>query len=349
MASLAIDTITLLIVAACAWYLIRPDLWTWETWLPSRRDFFYIWGFKARLFLEQGGIDWSFLKAMPEDLTHRDYPLLVPLIFDSVALLAGGWDARLCGAMTAALAFGALLIARGCLGALKLPPVERAAGTLALTGATFLPWAGFGDGPLVAFAGAGALLLASSVRERVDRLATLDSGAAAAGAVLLGLGTQAKNEGLAFLAAIALATIVLRRYDLVRRLWPAALIALPWLLARAIGGFGTDLFSGDAPSRIAKNLGSLPQALIENPPHQSAFVAAIAIVLFLRRRQISSGGSMLLITAGLQILFYLAAYALSPFDAGYHVLSSWSRLTSHLLLIAGFAAVTACVERRATI
>jgi len=77
-----LDAATLLIAVGYTAYATIANLWEWDFWA--------IWGLKARVFLEHGGIDWRFLGSRWNDFAHPDYPLLVPLNFDYAALLAGG-------------------------------------------------------------------------------------------------------------------------------------------------------------------------------------------------------------------------------------------------------------------
>ena len=72
-----------------ALYATLAPLWEWDFWA--------IWGLKARVFLEAGGIDWHFLESRWNAFAHPDYPLLVPLNFDFVALINGGWSDRWLG------------------------------------------------------------------------------------------------------------------------------------------------------------------------------------------------------------------------------------------------------------
>src|SRR5436309_1138871 len=60
------------VVALClivaAWHLVyalQPQLWDWSDFLISRRDFFFIWGYKAHLFFAEHAIPWGFLRSLP--------------------------------------------------------------------------------------------------------------------------------------------------------------------------------------------------------------------------------------------------------------------------------------------
>src|SRR5438105_2283493 len=56
--AIVINCVTGLLVLLHAIYAMRPGLWDWTDWLITRRDYFFIWGFKARLFFVEHGIPW---------------------------------------------------------------------------------------------------------------------------------------------------------------------------------------------------------------------------------------------------------------------------------------------------
>ena len=89
---------------AFACYATIAPLWEWDFWA--------IWGLKARVFLERGGIDWCFLESRWNAFAHPDYPLLVPFAYDFVALASGGWSDRWMGILFVAWALAFLFVAR---------------------------------------------------------------------------------------------------------------------------------------------------------------------------------------------------------------------------------------------
>src|SRR2546428_782173 len=99
-----LDVATLLTVIGYAFYATIAPLWEWDFWA--------IWGLKARVFFEHGGIDWLFLESRWNTFAHPDYPLLLPLNFDFVALLQGGWSDRWLGALFVAFGMALLCIVR---------------------------------------------------------------------------------------------------------------------------------------------------------------------------------------------------------------------------------------------
>src|SRR5438270_2651620 len=99
-----LDLFTLFTIVCYALYATLAALWEWDFWA--------IWGLKARTFLEIGGIDWHCLESRWNTFAHPDYPLLVPLNYDFVALVSGGWSARWLGLLFIAWGVALLLVAR---------------------------------------------------------------------------------------------------------------------------------------------------------------------------------------------------------------------------------------------
>ncbi|HMC20323.1 MAG TPA: hypothetical protein VKL19_00590, partial [Thermoanaerobaculia bacterium] len=120
-----LDIPTAISMIGFALFATSAPLWEWDFWA--------IWGMKARVFLEHGGIDWRFLESRWNTYVHPDYPLLVPLNFDFVALLSGGWSDRWLGLMSVAWAAALLLIARD-LASREMSRVPAALVTLTITG-----------------------------------------------------------------------------------------------------------------------------------------------------------------------------------------------------------------------
>jgi hypothetical protein len=114
-AGLAAAALQIPILVWHAAFATRSDLYDWTNWLISRRDFFFIWGYKARLIFEAHGIPWTFLTSLPNDFTHPDYPLLVPLQFAVPSILARSWQPQAIGLLDTALAGAAITVAYYCL------------------------------------------------------------------------------------------------------------------------------------------------------------------------------------------------------------------------------------------
>lgn len=311
--TLPIHLVTALLVVRNAWEGMRPDLWEWSHWLIGRRDFFFIWGYKARLVEHSFGL--SFLAALPNDFSHPDYPLLVPLLFTILH-----------PAILNALLGGGLLVVVHRALRRDFDPLFAALGTLALAGAALTPWPGFADGPLIAFAAGAALLFRDDT--------------ALVAAALLSLATLTKNEGIAFVAAFAVAMAIHQRKHLPYLLPPAICIAI-WMSLRLAYGLKTDLFAGDPLARIAHNAPQFLHAFAVVPTHQPIlWVVALLALAFGPRRE-----RFLLTIAAIQLVFYAAAYLVTPLDLAGHVNGSWERISSHVTMLIAFAGVVSIGDR----
>lgn len=300
-------------------FATRPALYDWTEWLISRRDYFFIWGYKARLIFAAGHIPWTFLGSLPNDFSHSDYPLLVPLQFAVPSMLARAWQPDAIGIVDTALAAAALVIAYHC-----LPEKVATLGTLALAGCALLPWPGFAEGPLVAYSASGILLLRS---RRADALA----------GVLLALAAMTKNEGMAFVAATAVALAITDRKRW-RLLVTPALVIAAWLMVR--WNLHTDLFTPGLFARIGHNLPLFPKAFLNIGTSQPLVWIAAMGGLALAPRENFRRERFLLLIVGLQLAFYFAAYAVTPLDLVGHVNGSWDRISSHVTMLVAFAGLT---------
>jgi hypothetical protein len=313
-----VDLVTLATLAGYTAFATIAPLWEWDFWA--------IWGLKARVFLEHGGIDWRFLASPWNTFAHPDYPLLVPFVYDVVALAGGGWDDRWLGLLMVAWAVAFLLVARD-LAAREAPPLVAALVTLALSACAASRYVGLAEAALIAFMGAGVLF--------VRRALLFDDAAAwRHGALLLGLGACSKNEGLAMLASVAAALVLIdvRCWRRVLRLWPAAALALPWQLMRALHHLPTDVVSGSVVARLTARLSEaraiflLLDASLYERWFWFALVAGIAVApLAVWKRE-----RFVLVASAIQIAVYAAAYFVTPFDPEWHIATSWPRLTSQV-------------------
>ena len=319
-------TAALVIYHATALYVWDPALR-----VIARRDVFFIWAYKAHLFFVEHAVPWRFLAALPNDFSHPDYPVLVPLLFDTQSVLTGAWRPEAFAWIDTALAAALLVIVQRCLRD-DYPPVFAALGTLALSGCALLPWPGFADGPLVSYSASAALLLRSRT----------DVGARIAG-VLLALSAMSKNEGMAFVVATAVALAVCDRKPLRALATPAVVIAA-WLVVRSSLGLQSDLFAPGLLSRIPHNLALFPKAFSNIVAYQPLAWIGALIALMLAPGEHVRRERFLLILAALQLSFYLAAYAVTPLDVVGHVNGSWDRVSSHVTMLLAFAGVTSIGE-----
>ncbi len=312
-----LDLLTLLTLIGYARYTTLAPLWEWDFWA--------IWGLKARAFLERGGIDWRFLESPWNVFAHPDYPLLAPLNYDFVALVGGGWSDRWLGVLFVAWAAAVTLVVRG-LAAEEVPPLVASLTALATVSVAASHYVGLAEGTLIAFSGAAILFIRRA-------LLTDDAAAWRHGAILLGLAANVKNEGLAFLAAVVIALLIVRRKTLLR-LWPAMVIAAPWLLLRATHVLPTDIVGGSVISRIAARAPYALQMIVflcrhmVQPWFWIMILAGIVIAPAARRRR----EAFVLLTTAIQLVFYVGTYFATPHDARWHIATSWPRLTVQLSL-----------------
>jgi hypothetical protein len=307
-------------------------------------DFLSDWGLKAKVFLLAKGIDWNFLAASTYRNVHPDYPLLLPMSFDVVALLGGGWDGRWVGLLYPAFATAALLVcfddlSEGAAGEGNRP-LFVAIASLSLVPLLASPWIGIADGPFVALATAALLMIRRALRwDNTDSLT--------AGAILLGCAAFTKNEGLALVIAAAAGLVVARRGRWILRLWPAVAIPLPWIVLRSIHGLRTDVTGDGVVGRALDHLRN-PAPLLDALLHQNLgkpwFWAGMAIGLLLTFRALLRGERFVLTVVVLQLLAYLGAYAATPHDLDWHVRWSWDRLVSHLAPLLAFIVLVQLLE-----
>ena len=317
-----LDLFTLFTILCYAMYATLAPLWEWDFWA--------IWGLKARTFLEAGGIDWHFLESPWNTFAHTDYPLLVPLNYDFVALLNGGWSDRWLGLLGVAWAVALALVARS-LAARETTPLFASLLTLLVAALGFSRAVGLADGALIAFGGAAVLFIRAALFDG-------DDAAWRHGALLLGFAANCKNEGLALLVGVTIA-VAATSPARVRKLSPAYLLAVPWLILRAMHTLPTDLAEDSALSRFLARLPHAHQILgylavqLSDPLFWIAIAAGILIAPAAARRR----ERFVFVVTAIQLFFYVTVYFATPNDLRWHVLSSWSRLTTHLAVPITFA------------
>jgi len=317
-----VDLFALLTPIAFAIYATMVALWEWDFWA--------IWGLKARVFLERGGVDWRFLESRWNVFAHPDYPLLVPFAYDFAALVNGGWSDRWLGVLFVGWAVAFLLVARELAGR-EVRPLAAALAGVVMSSVAISTFVGLAEGALIAYLGAGVLF--------VRRALLFDDDAAwRHGAILLGLAACTKNEGLAMIICVAIAILIIDARRVVR-LWPAAAIALPWLVLRALHRLPTDLASGSLAAHVAAHAsqaGAMFRLLAKNTYPPWLWVAMLAGLLVLpaaaRARE-----RFVLIAVFLQLLVYVAVYFATPHDVLWHIRTSWTRLTMQVAPPLAFA------------
>ena len=323
-----LDLLTLFTIVCYTLYATLAQVWEWDFWA--------IWGSKARTFLEIGGIDWHFLESRWNTFAHPDYPLLVPLNYDFVALLNGGWNDRWLALLGVASAVALALVARA-LAARETTPFFAALLTMLVAALGFSRYVGLAEGALIAFGGAGVLFIRAALLDDDDVCWRH-------GALMLGFAANCKNEGFALLVAVTIAVIASSWSSAsarLRKLAPAYALAAPWLILRAAHALPTDIVQGSFLSRLFARLSHAHQILaylaeqLAKPWFWVAILVGILVAPAAARRR---ERFVFLVTA-IQFFFYVTAYLATPNDLRWHVLSSWSRLTTHLAVPIAFAVI----------
>ncbi|MGZ5431560.1 MAG: hypothetical protein ACXWH7_01435 [Thermoanaerobaculia bacterium] len=307
------DLLTIAFVVAYAIFALWAAPYEW--------DFYGIWGLKARWFFETRGMDWA---TVPH-IGKADYPVLMPLLFDFVAVVTKTWNDRAFGWIYVVLCASVLAIARGMFAdEVKYPALA----TLAIAFPTLNLWIGLAEAGVMAFGCAGLLFIRR--------------GSIALGAVLLGLAAWSKNEGLALIAVSAIALfIATRSIRRVIRLWPAIAIVAPWMITRSVLKLSTDFMEGSTTQRVFDRLGNpseVVRAFVNAPPDQPWFwlAALLAVLAFIRdaiRRE-----AFLLIAVALQLGLMFAQALATTWDFAAHVSLTLNRLPHQIAPAAGFLA-----------
>jgi hypothetical protein len=317
-------------------------------------DFLSDWGLKGRVYALAGGVDWAFLQQAWYRATHADYPPLLPLAFDLVAIVNGAWDDRWIGLLYPAFALAGAAIAYG---AAREEVGERWAALIAVIVLPLCatPWLGLADGPFAVTVLAAIVMMRRGERAsrppadgRLARrcvtaardVPRLAGGTPALLAVLAGCAALMKNEGYVLIVALA----VTRRKPW--QLWPAAVIALPWLILRRLHGVEGDLAQGSVLERIAGRAGdplTLIQALITNTPHRWLLWAGILIGALLVAREERKA----LTVIAVQLMAYVAVYFATPHDIAWHIRWSWERLVTHVWPALVFVLLVGLAKRNA--
>ena len=294
---------------------------------PFENDYLLIWGVKGKEFFFERGIDWSWLEAPLNHTAHSDYPVLLPLVYDAFALLAGAWPDRWLGLVTAAYGVAALLVVRGALDE-EIPRPWPALATAALMPLVFSPYVGLAEAPVIAYGLAGLLF--------IRRGATLR------GAVYLGLAAFTKNEGLTLIIATAIALVAARRSRELPRLWPALAIPLPWLVLRHLHHLQNDLMISGVVDRLLGRLADpwpVFAAMGRHPAGTLLFWAGAAVALLLGWRRLVGEERFFTVAVTVQLAFFIAAYFVSPRELEWHVQWSWERIVRQVMPAVALLAV----------
>lgn len=334
------DLATTYTVVTIALYATIARVWEWDFWA--------IWGLKGREFVEAGGIDWRFLQSPFNDFAHPDYPLLLPMNYAYAALVGGQWDDRWMALPGIAFGVALILIVRS-LAARELPRFLAALLTFATAGVALSQYVGLADAPLIA-CGTAAILF-------IRRGMFFDEASAFRhGAILLGLAASTKNEGLALIASVVIAMLIARASEWrdALRLWPAAVIPLPWIMARLAFHLQTDIARGSFVSRAIERIGDsavIVASLLRSLPDPWLWLLMLVGIVLIPRAT-RSAERFVLAAIAIQAVWYVAAYFGTPLDVVWHIETSWPRVARHLeapLLFVVMLALAQAFERGETV
>lgn len=312
-AAALLDVLTIAIVVSYAIFALWAPPYEW--------DFYGIWGLKAHWFYDTRGMDWSTVPYIGK----ADYPVLMPLLFDFVAVITKQWNDRAFGWIYIGLCASVLAIIRGMFAEEVKHP---ALATLAIAFPTLNLWIGLAEAGVMAFGCAGVLFIRR--------------GSITLGAVMLGLAAWCKNEGLALIGVSAIALFVTTRsIRKVLQLWPAIALIAPWMITRAVLKLSTDFTEGSMMKRVLDRLGKPSEvinAFVKSPPDQVWFWGAVllAVIVFLRPAIRTEAFLLIVVTLQLGLMFGQALATTWDFAA--HVSLTLNRLPHQIAPAAGFLA-----------
>jgi hypothetical protein len=119
---------------------------------------------------------------------------------------------------------------------------------------------------------------------------------------------------------------------LLRNLAPAYMLAIPWLLLRAVHALPTDIAGGSAISRLLARLPYAHQiiAFLAEHLYKPWFWVTLLIGILLAPALVRRRERFVLLVTAIQVVFYVAAYLTTPHNLRWHVMTSWSRLTAQI-------------------
>jgi hypothetical protein len=256
---LSLVELFLLIALLLQWCIVtihavgRP-LAVWDSWV--------IWGMKARIIFQAGGLHPAIYADPSRAVTHLDYPLLFPLAGAWIYGWLGVADDRLFGVISSGFY---LALISACYAALRRWGVRRAATLAAILAATTgnhlatLAGNAYADLPLAFYAALAAIYLVDALRDR--------RGVAVVAVLAATFLPWTKREGLVLLLALAVATWWIgTRLSRGRQgaglaagmTLGALVVALPWSLFLAIQGITNTDFGPVTLPILLDNLDRLP-------------------------------------------------------------------------------------------
>jgi hypothetical protein len=308
----------------------------WDAWA--------LWNLRAKFLAGPAGA-WRYALSPLLKNSHPDYPLLLPAFVARVWKAGGTMDA-IVPILTALLFFAALIaLLVSVIALLRGAAAALLAGLVILSTTSLLTWASsqYADIPLAFYyLAAIALLFLSASQTEGERWTLLWAG------LCTGLAAWTKNEGIAFLATIA---VVYLAFTFWQRRSAAGLFRSGWMLAGAVPGILLTLWlkfflapavdplvtqgaSGLArladPSRYAQVANGFFNNLLNLGSGISHPLILLAILAILVRWKIEERYKQpsLIATAVLLLVFlsYCLVYLITPYGLAWQVQSSFDRL-----------------------
>jgi hypothetical protein len=325
------DAGTLLVLTAYGMYAtLAPP---WET------DFWMIWGLKARVFLETGGIDWHFLQRSDNAIFQSHYPPLLPLLYTAIELFLPVWNDRWLGVISFLFAFSVVLIVREFLQEESGSSSFGSVATLAISPAACSMWIGIAEPAFIAYATAAVLMLRRGVKRG-------DHGSVRLGGVLLGFSALTKDEGLGLITVVIVGFLVSRSW---RRGWIAPFVAAGlaalWWVPRVMHEVSGQVFSAVDPQVAFDRVDAVMRLIVQKtPPHLALWYFAVIVALIFGYRIIPRERFLLTVVI-VQLCLYASSYLVSSYHLEWHIATSWARVLTHVQLLSGVVASLAIIRK----
>jgi hypothetical protein len=324
--------LTLLAIAGVAWLVFLVAALSEPMWAT---DYLAMWGLKGKTIFETGFIPRRLFQDPALYWGRPDHPLLVPLSLATLASLSGGWHDQALALLFPLCELATILAAWGFLSR-RVSPLAGASAA-ALVSLCFPLYravnAGLAEVPL-----AFALVLASCAF--FDVLETGSRSAMTRVFVASLFASWSKPEGALFVLLLAAVLCVRHRFRFVDA-WksggwtlvvpPILHSGLMFFLCRPLPqhDFDATFLEPRRWSELLPRFGIvLGRILGLEGPGVWVPLLAVGLFLLLTRRGLADA---LLAVLALQVLAYLAAFAISSADPSWKVDSCWQRIVATLL------------------
>ncbi|MDH3974104.1 MAG: hypothetical protein OEV42_07480 [Deltaproteobacteria bacterium] len=334
-----------LLLTGCLFLLLfLPSLHKGLEW-----DAWAIWAFKAKAFYVDGKISNPFLADLERyAYSHPDYPLLIPLTEYWIYFHLGHINDHVVRLVPLAFWICMLLFFYSTL----LEHMKTWTALLMLILLSFI-WP-ITDNVLMSSADAiqafynlaGIVCLFNWIEK--DEKAYFRTGA-----IILALGMNVKNEGLAFWASTASALLLLsvikatkkggvkQFYSFISFALTGTLVSVIWIMYKNMAGIGSELFSKGIPSpgTMIERSGEIVLFYLEQIINTGypgwgllwIFMALALLKMFTCGDLKRKAYQFYLATCFFHILSLFAIYCITPYDLGYHIQTSGDRTLLQLV------------------